>query len=282
MNISRLLEITGIDLLPYAFGSKKIDCGATIEPTKLKGFGKSENDFDTDQLDEALNFSKSIVDEETARGEKIESKAINLMGITGISAAFITGVSSLLPKGNLPISWLIVLAIIYLSIVGSLTLTILLAARVITVGKYMRLNITNVFDMNTQKPSEIKRGRLNDYLQCYANNSKVHNEKASYLIGAQLWFKNSVFAFLVLSISLIPILFINNSTKNPTLEAIIVTPALLPNTQENLPLPTIDLIETKIQPTLTYKPSNTPTAKPTVTPTLLLTNIPITQEAPTP
>lgn len=279
MNISKLLEITGIDLFPYAFGSKKIDGGVTIEPVKLKEFGESENDFNTDQLDEALNFSKCIVDEESARGEKIESKAINIIGITGISAAFITGISSLLPKGNLPILWLIILAIIYLSIVGSLTLTILLAARVITVGKYTRLDITNVFDMNTQKPSETKRIRLNDYLLCYANNSKVHNEKASYLIGAQLWFRNSVFAFLVLSITLIPVIFINNAAKNPTLEAIIVTPALPPDIQENLPLPTIDLIETRIQPTLTYKPSNTPTAKPTVAPTLVPTNIPITQES---
>jgi hypothetical protein len=245
MNIGKLFEILGIDLLPYAMGLSKFTSNAPFEPTKLKEIREQVQGLDIKKLDEALNYTKELLDEESARGEKIESKAFSLIGVTGVSAAFVTGVSSLLPKGHQTTLSLILLAVFYLLVVISLTLTVLLASKVVVVGKYKYStpDIADVFKMGSQVLLETKKDRLTSYLYCYANNNQLHNVKASYLIGAQLWFRNSVITFLLLALILIPVFFSNTiDNVQPLATQTFALTATLQETQIVIPVtPTSNL-----------------------------------------
>lgn len=266
MKVEKLFEVLGIDLLPYAIGLSKFKSSAPFEPTKLMEIREQVRGLDIKKVDEALNYTKELLDEESARGEKIESKAFSLIGVIGVSAAFVTGVSSLLPKEHQTTLSVIPLAIFYLLIVVSLTLTVLLASRVVVVGKYKysTLDIADVFKMKSQSLLNTKKDRLTSYLYCYANNNQIHNIKASYLIGAQLWFRNSIITFLLLALVLIPAFFSDTTDVAQSLatQTLVLTATL----QETLvPVTTTTNVPSStIQPTSAIKPSEAPTLFPTI------------------
>jgi hypothetical protein len=262
MGIKKIYEMIGLDYFPYAIGLSKIMPDVSSGPEELKDIKTKLQDLDDKKIDDALNYSRDLFVEESQRGEKIESKAFNLIGVTGISVAFVTGISSLIPKGEQSLPWLILLAILFITIVFSLTFTILLAFKVIAVGKYKYTSpsINNVQKMATQKLIEAKRDRLFDYIYCCEKNREMHNEKASYLIGAQLWFRNSVVSFLVLAFILTPILFVKTndasnamitqiSIQNIEINGRLVDPTNTPKsfTTLNTYTPTLTFVPTKTQ-----------------------------------
>jgi len=255
MNIKNFMDITGIDLIPYAIGVSKFISKPPFEPTKLSDINENIQGLNTEELDEALKYSKEILDEENARGEKAESKTYNLIGVTGISAAFITGFSSLFPKETQLISPLLTTLIItfYILIVISLTLTVLLASRAVTVRSYTRPDIANIFQMRKQSLQEAKSDRLATYIYCYSKNCQTHNIKVSYVIGAQLWFRNSVVFFLILAFILITSLIGNTKNNN------------IPNAETPSPTATIQITHTDNLSTATSQPTNTTMPNKTMT-----------------
>jgi hypothetical protein len=90
----------------------------------------------------------------------------------------------------------------------SLTFTVLLAARVVIVGEY-KFSYPSIESAFHKDSLAAKKERLNDYLFCYNTNCKIHNIKASYLIGSQKWFRNTILLFLMLSFALAPSVFGN-------------------------------------------------------------------------
>jgi len=272
MSIKNFLDVTGIDLIPYAIGLSKFTSNAPFEPTQLSAIREKVKSLDSKKLDEALNYSKELLDEESSRGEKAESKAYNLIGVTGISAAFITGISSLLPKDT-QVSFsffLITLLIFYLLIVISLTLTVLLASRAVMVRNYAYPDIADVFQMGPKSLKESKTDRLATYMYCYAKNCQTHNIKISYLIGAQLWFRNSIIIFLILALILIST-FLGKTTNN-TNSITSATPTTTSQIQSNVqftqttsPLPSASILTNTIKPTETLTPIPTITSSATET-----------------
>ena len=262
MNVKNILEVTGIDLIPYAIGLSKFVSSPPFEPTKLSDIKEKIQNLDAKKIDEALKYSKELLDEESARGEKAESKAYNLIGVTGIATAFITGISSLFPKETQPSSLSVILILaFYILIVVSLTLTVLLASRAITVRSYTRPDISDIFQMGSQSLKEVSIDRLATYMYCYAKNCQAHNIKVSYLIGAQLWFRNSVVIFLILAFTLIPN-FLDGATNNiqpPITVTPTLTTTLLQIQSAVTVTQTIIVPSTTIQPMITIKPTETPT-----------------------
>jgi hypothetical protein len=263
MKIEKLFEIIGIDLIPYAIGLSKFKSNLPFEPIGLQDVRVQLQDLDAQKLEDALTYSKELLDSESARGEKTESKAYSLIGVTGISAAFVTGISSLLPNNyqlNLPFL-LVLLLISYLLIVVSLTMTVLLASRVVMVRSYTYPDIADVFGMSSQSLLEAKLDRLATYLYCYAKNCQTHNVKVSYLMGAQLWFRNSVIVFLLLAFILIPN-FINSTTGHTQISvtetSIITVTAQQISSASAIP-PTL------ISPTYTVTVQSTPATLPSMT-----------------
>lgn len=262
---NRIIETLGIDLFPYAIGTVEFKSDAPFEPTKLGDIQNQVKDLDAKKLDDALVYSKGLLDDESSRGEKLESKAYNLIGVTGISAAFITGISSLIPSELQPFHPMLLgtLLFIYILIVISLTVTVLLASRVVIVGNYRYSfpDIADVFKMNGQSAIEIKKDRLTTYIYCYAKNNQIHNIKASYLIGSQLWFRNSVVLFLLLAFTFIPNIFYSTGiylSQSSAVLSLTPTTAMLTETQTVVPAtPTIPVSLTPsgtIQPTVQPQP----------------------------
>jgi hypothetical protein len=270
MDVKSLLEATGIDLIPYAVGIRKFESRPPFEPTRLNDIRNKIQKLDSKKSDEALKYSQELLEEDSERGEKADSKAYNLIGVTGISAAFITGISSLLPTDLQAISSfpLIVLVTAYLIIVISLTLTVLLASKVVLVRNYTYPDIADVFEMGTKTLKEVKTDRLTTYIYCFAKNNQIHNIKISYLIGAQLWFRNSVIIFLALAFVLIAN-FLNSATNN------IQLPTTTPETQSTFPITqTFTSLPSTIQPMNTIEPTETQAVSPSITNSA--TNISIT------
>jgi len=272
--MNNFLEVTGIDLIPYAIGISKFGSSTPFVPTNFSDIRKKVQSLDVKKLDEALKYSKELLDEESVRGEKTESKAYNLIGVTGVSAAFITGISSLFPKESQTASSLslTILLVSYLLIVISLTLTVLLASRAVIVRSYTHPDIADVFLMESRSLKEIKIDRLTTYMYCYAKNFQTHNIKVSYLIGAQLWFRNSIIIFLILAFILISN-FLGSATINTQL---LSTPTLTLSQTQSAVFVTQTLISSSAttQSTNTIEPTETPTPFPIVTSSA--TNISIT------
>lgn len=253
MRIENVMEATGIDLIPYAIGLSKFTSKPSFEPVKLSDIRKKIHSLDSKKLDEALEYSKELLDEESVRGEKAESKASNLIGVTGISAAFITGISSLFPKETSfasPIPIILVL-FFYILIVVSLTLTVLLASRAVTVRSYARPDMADVFQMRSKPLKAAKLDRLAAYVYCYGKNCQTHDIKVSYLMGAQLWFRNSIVVFLILAFTLI-FSFLGANTSS----AIAITGTPIPPTITQ----TVDLFTSINPPTNTLQPTATITS----------------------
>lgn len=274
ISIKQLLDLTGLDLIPYAIGLSTFKSNAPFEPSKLKDIRDKIQILEVDVLEDALKYSKELLDDESSRGEKTESKAYNLLGVTGISAAFITGISSLLPAES-PITFNIILVFIltfYLFIVVSLTLTVLLASRVVAVRGYPRPNIADIFKMRSLIDAKLEQ--LSTYIYCFSQSCQRNNIKVSYLIGAQLWFRNSILIFLVLALLLICNFL--TFTSNAQILATEVPSSVPTNTETPHLIPAIGTITSRpltIQPTsptgtFMAKPeSQTPIATSTATPT---------------
>ena len=197
------------------------------------------------------------------RGEKTESKAYNLIALTGVSAVFITGISSLLPKEPHTVFSLLFTLLFssYLLIVISLTLTVLLASRAVTVRSYPSPDISRRFKMSSQSLMGAKIDRLATYMYCCAKNNQTNNIKVSYLMGAQLWFRNSVIMFLFLALILVPSFF--GDVANKTVPSLTATPTLvstLRQTQIAIPVTQISISSSlTVQVPINLKMTETPT-----------------------
>jgi hypothetical protein len=275
--IKKIWELLAIDYIYYALGISKFKSKAPFEPSKLSEIKEKFHGLTARKIDDALSYSKELLDAESARGDKIESKAYTLIGVTSVSAAFITGVSSLLPEKIQPIfpTLLFFLFFLFVLIVISFTLTILLASQVVIVGeyKYVTPDIADVFKMNDESLIDTKRERLSTYIYSYAKNSQIHDIKASFLIGSQLWFRNAVVLFLMFAFVLAITIFSspnfsNSATPTPIVTAtstITITPTLSST-------PTITRLFSKTPTAVTVLLSKTPTFNkksviPTTTPT---------------
>ena len=160
---------------------------------------------------------------EENRLDKIESKALTLIGITGIAAGFIVAFAGLLfDWGKISsIFALVIASALYVFVVISLMLTIFLAIKVVNIGDYRWTypSANDIFGLTDASLSYVKRERVISLFYSFAHNIRVVNRKATFLGGAQLWFRNSI--ILLLSITLfsatyIPFASYRNSSSGTT------------------------------------------------------------------
>jgi hypothetical protein len=273
------LTSLGLDLFPKAFGKWTEE---ESPKETIKAIEEKIGDLDKKKFDDAFAYSVELLNRENDRGGTIESKAQNLIGVTGITTGFITGIASLLPeKINHLVEWQgIVILLLYILIALSLTMTILLAFRVIKVGKYKTiiLDIEDVFKMQSISYEDIRKERLASIIYAYNRNQRTYDKKASYLIGSQIWFRNAIILFLLLAIAsaiLLPFAKTDNSsfteaTPPPPVNLTSLTPmaysatsnpiAKTPTCTKQVSSPTI---------AVTKSPVGTPTTDNSVTPTYI-------------
>jgi hypothetical protein len=157
------------------------------------------------RLDDALTYCAGLLEREDSRAETIESKAASLIGITGVATGLITGIGGLLLDPTKIGSWLFWPAtIIYMLIIVSLMWTIYLSVRVVKVGDYSFTypSAPDIFNQAGDSLLKVKRERVASLYFSFSRNSLVVNRKATFLIGAQKWFRNAVVLLLLVALIL--------------------------------------------------------------------------------
>jgi hypothetical protein len=277
LTVHKIIERLGLDWFILLIGKPAFEDAPLPYPTTFSEIREKLGDLrDKEKLDDAIEYCSSLLKREEDRSDKVESKAFTLIGITGIATGFITGFAGLLLDRDkiTSTSVLIPAAALYILVVISLMWTIYLAVKVVIVGDYRFTypSANDIFDLSNATLNHVKRERAASLFYSFAQNVQVVNRKATYLGGAQLWFRNSIVLLLVLTLLLA------------------VCAPLMPTSVPGVPTPPIGSGST-VQPTraptdtpqATPMPTGTPTRTPTSTPTCTLTATPtaIVQSSPT-
>jgi len=176
-------------------------------PTTLKEVREKLGDLtDEEKLDDAIEYCDNLLKREEGRSDKIESKAFTLIGITGIATGFIIGFAGLLLDRDKITSICVSVpaAALYILVVISLMWTIYLAVKVVTIGDYIFTypSANDIFELSSASLHNVRLERVASLFYSFAQNHRVVNRKATFLGGAQLWFRNSVGLLLVLTLVL--------------------------------------------------------------------------------
>ncbi len=275
--MSKVIERLGLDWFVILVGKPAFEDAPLPYFITLSEARERFGDLEGEKLDDALEYCDELLRREENRSDKIESKAFTLIGITGIATGFITGFAALLlDRDKLALAPILILAAaLYVLVVLSLMFTIYLAVKVVTVGDYIFTypSANDILELSKASLQYVKRERVASLFFSFAQNQRVVNRKATYLGGAQLWFRTSIILLLALTLLLALYAPFNSSTPAP-----------------GAPVPTVGLTVTvqptaaptdTLQPTPTLTvvvPTDTPTATPTATarpsPTITVTLTP--------
>ena len=222
--MSRILEVTGLDWFVVLTGQPAFEDAALPYPSTLAEIrDKLDIVDDKDKLDDAVEFCQDLLDREMERADRIEAKAFTLLGITGIGTAFITGFAALLlDRGKIASTpALITAAILFILAAVSFLWTISLATRVVAIGRYRftRPSANDVFLLSSASLLTVKHERAVSLFHSFAQNVRQVDRKATYLGGAQLWFRNSITLLLILTFFLTLYLVVRTLAPAPGMPA---------------------------------------------------------------
>jgi len=254
--LTSFLDTTGLDWIPIIFDETKFPEYPRPTVERHKEIQAQTADLADEVVDEIVVYYEKLFENDDKRASTIESKAFSLMGITGIASSFIIGFAQfLLTNNSFPSIIRIVVMVLYSLIGGSLLITLLLARKAIVIGKYnfMAPDPLDRLELKKTNRNDIYRQYAADLLRSYENNLALINDKATYVRGAQDWFRNAILLLFILSmVFTIYLLF------RPNLD-VQVTPQ---------PIPVFVV-------TVTSTPTYTPTYTPTLTPAPTSTSTPL-------
>jgi hypothetical protein len=205
--LSNFIERTGLDWFVLLIGKPAFVEDSLPYPTTLKEIREKFGDLtEKEKLKDAMEYCAILLDREEKRSDKVESKAFTLIGITGIAAGFIIGFAGLLlDQGKIPSDLVLVLAaVLYILVVLSLMWAIFLSVKVVTVGDYTYTypSANDIFDLADSPLQSVQKERAASLFFSFVQNHRVVNRKATFLNGSQLWFRNSIFLLLLLTLLL--------------------------------------------------------------------------------
>jgi hypothetical protein len=278
--MKKVIEGLGLDFLLILVGRLPFEDAPLPYPRKFSEVrAKFDSLEDEKKLDDAVAYCAELLKREEDRADKIESKASSLIGFIGVTSTFIIGFATLV-AGSVKLNSFTTLLVAALLILASLALmlTIYLAMQVVHVGNYKFTypSANDIFAITGSSLAVVKQERAASLFYSFAQNTRLVNRKASFLQGAQIWFRNSIFLLLILTVCL-AILYITFGPNNQT--PVIPTPTIL-STLAIPPSTTLTATATIISPTFTQT-IPTPTTTNTITPTPTLnmtmtTSIPLT------
>ncbi|MBA4320016.1 MAG: hypothetical protein C0412_16570 [Flavobacterium sp.] len=271
-----ILDFTGIDVIQYALW-KKVE----INPLHKDDYSTNINLLSEDRIDFGLVSSEKILLREDDRRIIFEKKAESILGMTGITTAFIVGfVNLILNKlSESTTTAAIIVVIIFVFTLVSLILSILLAFKVIKVGEYVYSNpgVNTIYSDVSINVLGIKRKRFIENNLCYYKNREINNIKGSLISWAHIWFRNGLFLLFILTLVTL-LVFTKQPTKNSISEVNLTNNSIIfekndslqPNCNEFVQSQTPNLLPTLISSTIE------PTI--TVSKTISVTNTPEPQK----
>ncbi len=160
--------------------------------------------YSQNKIDEALNYSKSLYDDEEERRKTIEAKANTLIATISVSTAFIIGFVGVILKEieNLNYLLLIISLLLYIIIALLLIRANVYAIRTVRVDLYYltKPDSSDIYNLKEKAIYMVKNERAIDYYYSFLRNRGISDEKADWIIKAHKNLKNALFLLLILSI----------------------------------------------------------------------------------
>jgi len=255
-----VIERLGLDWFVILIGRPAFEDAPLPYPTTFSEVRDKLGELQGEEkLNDAIEYCARLLKREEDRSDKVESKAFTLIGITGIATGFIIGFAGLLldQEKITSVAMLTIAAVLYILVVVSLMWTIFLAVKVVTVGDYQFTypSANDIFRLSDTSLQDVKHERAVSLFYSFVHNHQMVNRKATYLGGAQLWFRNSIILLLVLTL----LLAVHTLFRSPA-----------PTTGTSVSTPTSVFVDMVPSPESTYLPAHTVTGVPTRRPTATL------------
>jgi len=256
--VKGLLDTTGLDWLPVVvsdrFYTPYVQEHAQENQEITESFEAHQTKLKIKQITDVIQELSKLKTDEDNRQEKIEAKALSLISFTGLSSAFVAGLVTVLGSAQYSEVLRQRVVIVYSLLLLSLFVTVVLAIKAIRVGKFsfMFPHITNFWEREDMTDIEYYRDQARDLLRSYIHNRGIVNDKASFVAGAQDWFRNTI---MLLMLMIAFIVFTPSQTSSTGADSCTATPT---------PVYTATYTAT---PPLTPTPTSTLTSPLTGTPT---------------
>lgn len=240
--LERVLKVTGLDLFPIVFHEPNWHEAKSPYPNNEKKVRERLGDLtDSKKILEAVEYCSNLLRREEDRIGKIESKAFTIMSVTGVASGLITAFATFLLSLSAPILT-IVLAVLFGCTVIAVTMTLILSFKVNQVGHYKTSypDPQIVFMLKDNNLESVQLEHAVSLFQSFAQNQGVANRKATYLIGAQVWFRNSILLMLLIGLSLAVYIPFKDSARTsprrsaPKLQRSLFTARLVPRAAQDL------------------------------------------------
>jgi len=245
--LEQIMEYFALDWLPILVDERKFPTDDGYDAKLDVSFKEQGGELKGDALKVVINELEKLRDTEEKRLDTIESKAFSLISLTGLASTFAIGLIEFNISDHPYPQWFRIVTLILYAMIGfCFIITTVLARRAIHVGRrpFMAPDIANLWTLNQHNGDEVYQGHAASLLKSYMHNRAVINDKATYVRGAQDWFRNTVVLLF-----LVPIIF--------------GSAALVPAFQ----------VTTTATPNVLIIVTNTPTFTPTYTATVLPTPI---------
>lgn len=252
-----LLDVTGLEWLPVIFNDKWYTSQSRTNPQAMKSFEDHYQKLDLEQTKDLIQKLEKLETDEEKRQEKIEAKALSLVSFVGLSSAFVVSLVTLLSSSQFSEILRQRVVVVYTLVILSLFIIVVLAIKAIRVGKFsfMYPQITNLWEREGMSEIGYYRETARILLRSYFHNHGIINDKASFVAGAQDWFRNTIILLMLMTTFIV---FTPNPTQSNLVPPITVTPIVAPTA-----LQSVTPSETS---TSTPSVTTAPTLMPTVTP----------------
>jgi hypothetical protein len=146
-----------------------------------------------DEIKYTVEFLKTQYQEESERQRITESKANQIIGFSAVSMSFVVAFAGLVSLGS-GVNPIIrsIITLTYCLIGLSFLITVLLALRVISISTYQHPNLGAISEPSGQTLEKMRLNLAVSIQASYEYNHQVVNDKATYLLGAQLWLRNVI------------------------------------------------------------------------------------------
>ena len=192
----RAIEASGLDWFSPAARRAALDL-----PRQDSDYTKVVEGIPEEVLQVAVERSDRHFQNRLEQIERIESKAIMLLGTTGITTAFIVGFAGFLANWGAVASFgmICALSVVFALVVLALLMTVLLASLAVGVTTHQRLDDAHIANLSKEPPGGVSRRLVLDYLRAARHEQGIASRKGAYLIAAQMWFRNAIILVLVLT-----------------------------------------------------------------------------------
>jgi len=159
---------------------------------------------DKDKIEETLKYCESLLATEEERKKTLESKATTLTGITGLASSVIFGFAGFIfdKIRNINVFLLLSVTILYVILSVYITKSIYYSIMALKPDKYLHPDANEIFSLSDKSIEEVRRERAIDSFYSYVKNIDLNNKKATLLLKAQNYFRNSVIALTIISLML--------------------------------------------------------------------------------